>query len=544
MLLIAFIFLSLVFMIISVLLLLKQKKIKHENELLVKESEQAKNTLSEHERYLAYTSHELRTPLNAIAGASQLLAKMKLDDKQKKYVDTIQASVDSALLIVNDVLDLAKLDSNMVEVRPVNFMISELINGIYHMLSFRAEQKGIQFITTIDPNIPSVICGDAKHLNQILINLTTNAIKFTDIGKVELKVNKLSETNDTIRLQFEVIDTGKGIRKSNLSTIFNQYQQETRHTIQHSGGTGLGLAITKKLVELQHGTIDVKSKYLEGTTFTVEIEYQKTQEKLNEQSNQHANPFEKLNAIKILIVDDNMINREILRDLLNDTNNTLLLETAIDGEEAIIKMHNEAFDVILMDLQMPKKNGYEATQYIRKNMKYPLSETPIIAMTAHALENVAESCFKAGMNDYIAKPIDINLLGNKILNQIQKKWKLKENLQRFKYVDLEHLQELTKDNKDRILKYINIFLQNLPDELELLKQHAHKKDYKSIRESLHKIKGIVAYMGIKSLSRLFSSSEYTKLEQLNEEEMKSFFTEIEQTCNKAIDELKIVQQEI
>ena len=239
-----------------------------------------------------------------------------------------------------------------------------------------------------------------------------------------------------------------------------------------------------------------------------------------------------------------MINREILHDLLKDANNSLQIDLAEDGEEAIIKMQKETFDVVLMDLQMPKKNGYEATQHIRKNMKYPHSETPVIAMTAHALENVAETCFKAGMNDYIAKPIDINLLGNKILNQIQKRWRLSENLQRFKYVDLEHLQELTKDNKDRILKYINIFLQNLPDELEILKHHALTKDYKSIRESIHKIKGIVAYMGIKSLSRLFSSAEYANLEQLNDNEMKLFFAEIEQTCSKAIDELKIVQQEI
>jgi signal transduction histidine kinase/CheY-like chemotaxis protein len=543
-LLIIFISLAIIFLIAAGLFYVHNRKLKQENALLIKEAEQAKNTLLEHERYLAYTSHELRTPLNAIAGGAQLLSKLRLDDKQKKYVDTIQASVDSALLIVNDVLDLAKLDSNMVEIRSVNFMISELISGIHQMLSFRAEQKGIQFITDIDKNIPPVICGDAKHLNQILINLTTNAIKFTDIGKVELKVSIVSEDAEKIKLRFEVIDTGKGIRKSNLSTIFNQYQQETRHTIKHSGGTGLGLAITKKLVELQNGTIDVKSQYLEGTTFTVEITYEKTNEKTEQQQNANTNPFEKLGNIKILAVDDNLINREILHDLLKEANNALQIELAEDGEDAIIKMQKESFDVVLMDLQMPKKNGYEVCQYIRKNMKYPRSETPIIAMTAHALENVAESCFKAGMNDYIAKPIDINLLGNKILNQIQKKWRLNEKLQRFKYVDLEHLQELTKDNKERILKYINIFLQNLPDELEILKQHALNKDYKSIRESIHKIKGIVAYMGIKSLSRLFSSTEYAKLEQLNDNEMKLYFAEIEQTCNKAIEELKMIQQEI
>lgn len=518
------------------------KELRRRNRALKKESDTISESIQEQERYLAYTSHELRTPLNAISGGSKLLSKTPLDEKQKKYLNIIQSSVDSSLLIVNDILDLAKLDSNMVEVHTVDFMLSEVVFGINNMLAFRAEQKGLQFNSHIDPNIPPLIHGDAKHLNQILLNLATNAIKFTDLGKVELSVKLVEEKSDSVKLCYEVSDTGKGIRKSSISTIFNQYEQETRHTIKHSGGTGLGLAITKKLVELQNGTIHVESKYLEGTRFSVEIEYKKVNSKLETQKEKDQNLFQKLHGVKILAVDDNMINREILFDLLKDANPYMEIELAIDGEEAIKKASQKNYDIILMDLQMPNKNGYEATEYIRKNLRYPLCDTPIVAMTAHALENVAEDCFKAGMNDYISKPIDMDLLGNKLVKLYEKKNKINEKFNKFKTIDLEHLTELTKDNKDRILKYISIFLQNLPDEIEILKQHGEQKDFRAIRESLHKIKGIVAYMGIKSLTRLFSSTEYANLELMNEGELKKFFSEIDETCTKAIDELKEVQK--
>ena len=520
------------------------KELKRRNRSLKRDSDTITESIQEQERYLAYTSHELRTPLNAISGGSKLLSKTPLDEKQKKYLNIIQSSVDSSLLIVNDILDLAKLDSNMVEVHKVDFMLSEIVFGIKNMLEFRAEQKGLQFITTIDEKIPPLINGDAKHLNQILLNLATNAIKFTDLGKVELSVSLKEESAEEVRLRFDVNDTGKGIRKSSLPTIFNQYEQETRHTIKHTGGTGLGLAITKKLVELQNGIIEVESKYLEGTTFSVEITYKKVIGKVETQKEKDQNLFQKLNGIKILAVDDNLINREILFDLLKDANPYMDIELAQDGDEAIKKASQKNYDIILMDLQMPNKNGYEATEYIRKNLRYPLCDTPIVAMTAHALENVAEDCFKSGMNDYISKPIDMDLLGNKLVKLYEKKNKINEKLNRFKTIDLEHLKELTKDNKDRILKYISIFLQNLPDEIEILKKHGEQKDFRSIRESLHKIKGIVAYMGIKSLTRLFSSVEYANLEQMNEQDLKNFFIEIDETCTKAIEELKEVQKEL
>lgn len=519
-------------------------KSKAEKLIMQEELEKIKNSQLEQERFLAYTSHELRTPLNAIAGGSLLLSKTNLDEKQAKYTNTIQSAVDATLLIVNDILDLSKIDSNMVEVRPVDFMLTEVINGIKHILQYRAESKGIQFDVEYKDEFPPVIKGDAKHLNQILINLSTNAVKFTDIGKVTIRISKTYETDTHLTIKFEVIDTGKGIRKSNIATIFNQYEQETRHTIKHEGGTGLGLAITKKLVELQGGNISLDSKYLEGTTFTVEITYEKVNQTSLVPKEVIEENFSKMGAVKVLIVDDNAINREILHDLLLDANPSIEMVMAENGEVAISKLQQSPFDMVLLDIQMPKLNGYETSEHIRKNMKYPISETPIIAMTAHALENVAESCFKAGMNDYIAKPIDMTFLANKMNKLLEKKRKTIATLNKYKTIDLEHLKELTKDNKDRILKYIGIFLQNLPDELEVLNKHAENKDFNAIRESLHKIKGITAYMGIKKLSSLFNSPLYSKLEELDSEALKNYFQEIEESCFKAIEELKEIQKEL
>lgn len=520
----------------------QNKKLTDENTSLKQELAENKNILAEQERYLAYTSHEIRTPLNAIAGGSQLMAKTKLDEKQLKYVTAISSAVDSALLIVNDILDLSKIDSNMVEVRPVDFMVTEVLNGIRNIMQYRAEQKGIGFNIHIDEKIPAIIRGDAKHLNQVLLNLSTNAVKFTDLGSVDVYANLVSETGTEVEIEFKVVDTGKGIRKSSLPTIFNQYEQETRHTIKHAGGTGLGLAITKKLVELQKGSISVDSQYLQGTTFTVIIRYEKSSSQTKNMSPIPATDVRKLDHARILMVDDNSINREILYDLLKDINPLIEVIIAENGEVAINKMYHGGIDLVLMDIQMPRMNGYQATEFIRKNMKYPVSEVPVVAMTAHALENVAESCFRAGMNDYVSKPIDIDLLVSKMSKLLDKRKVVQEKYSRYKVIDLNHLKELTKENEERIQKYIGIFLQNVPHDLEHLRNYYQQRDYSGFRETSHKIKGNVAYMGIRNLTELFTSAEYGNLEQLSEEEFKNIFENIEKTCMAAIDELQEVKR--
>ncbi|MFI5203474.1 MAG: ATP-binding protein, partial [Flavobacteriales bacterium] len=349
----------------SIFLIIRNRKVEAANKKIKKESEDIHNTLVEQERYLAYTSHEIRTPLNAIAGGAHLISKTELDDKQKKYLTAIRSGVDSALLIVNDILDLSKIDSNMVEVHPVDFMITEVMNGVRNILQYRTDQKGIELQVHIDEKIPPVIKGDAKHLNQILLNLSTNAVKFTDLGKVEIRADFIEEKEEKVYLRFSVIDSGKGIRKSNLATIFNQYEQESRHTIKHAGGTGLGLAITKKLVEMQGGKISVDSQYLQGTTFQVELSYGKSDPQVLRKENTSAETAQKLDKTRVLLVDDNVINREILFDLLKDLNSEMEITVAENGETAVNKLYSGNFDIVLMDIQMPKMNGFEATVHIR-----------------------------------------------------------------------------------------------------------------------------------------------------------------------------------
>lgn len=541
-----FLFLSCIIAVLaiagSIFLISRNRKIESENKLLKKQNEDIQNSLVEQDRYLAYTSHEIRTPLNAIAGGAQLIAKTELDEKQKKYLTAIRSGVDSALLIVNDILDLSKIDSNMVEVHPVDFMLTEVMNGVRNILQYRAEQKGIEFHVHLDEKIPAVIKGDAKHLNQILINLSTNAIKFTDLGKVEVLAEMVEEKDDRVYLRFKVIDTGKGIRKSNLATIFNQYEQETRHTIKHAGGTGLGLAITKKLVELQGGKISVESQYLQGTTFQVDLSFGKSDPLSLKKEPVQAENVRKLDNIRVLLVDDNVINREILNDLLKDLNPAMEISMAENGETAVNKLYSGNFDMVLMDIQMPKMNGFEASTHIRKNMKYPISEIPIIAMTAHALENVAEECFRAGMNDYIAKPIEIDFLANKMIKLLDKKKGVQEKYNKYKVIDLNHLKELTRENEERMQKYIGIFLQNAPADLDTLRQCAESMDVKGFREMAHKIKGNVAYMGIRNLAEVFAASEYGKIEHLSKEELLTLNQRIASVCLQAIDELQEIKK--
>jgi CheY-like chemotaxis protein len=249
----------------------------------------------------------------------------------------------------------------------------------------------------------------------------------------------------------------------------------------------------------------------------------------------------KLDYIKVLLVDDNSINREILHDLLKDVNQNMDIAMAENGEIAINKMYHGGIDLVLMDIQMPRMNGYEATEHIRKNMKYPISEVPIVAMTAHALENVAESCFKAGMNDYVSKPIDIDLLVSKMCKLLDKRKVVQEKYSKYKVIDLNHLKELTKENEERIQKYIGIFLQNVPHDLDVLRGFYEEKNFGGFKETAHKIKGNVAYMGIKNLTELFTSAEYGNLEKLSSAEFKQIFENIEKTCLAAIDELQEVK---
>lgn len=497
-------------------------------------ADKAQETLKQREKFLAYTNHEIRTPLNAVSGSAELLASTSLTQNQEKYVKTIQASVDNVLILVNEVLDLSRIESGNIEFERKDFMLSDIMEGISYILSEKVDKKGLQFNVNCDTKIPAIIKGDSRYLRQILINLCNNAVKFTDLGSVSLNASLLDQNEKSMSIRFDIVDTGKGIRKSKIATIFNQFEQETRHTIKHKGGSGLGLAITKQLVELQGGKISVDSMYLEGTTFSVELDFYPSKSQFIAKDKIDTSLLENL---KIMVVDDNELNREILRDVLNNLNASCHVETVSGGELAVEKLSESDFDLVLLDIQMPGMDGYETSRYIRSNMRRPMNEVPIIAMTAYAMDDVAEKCFSAGMNDFITKPLDSKFLVTKIERLNTKKRAASVVDISFNHVDLGNLKRVAGGDTNRMYKYIDLFIENIPKDIEEYQKMLAIEDFSSAMKVLHKIKGNVVYMGNTEIPDIYDELENVDLD-------KSFLpklTYVVDVANNCLDEIKKIK---
>jgi len=393
-------------------------KIKTQNEELVKSKEIAEQSVKAKEQFLANMSHEVRTPMNGIIGLSKLALKTKSQDKQLGYIRGIVTSSKNLLVVINDILDISKMDANKMTFEAIEFNLSNTLSSVVELLLPKAVEKNIKITKNIAKDIPKTIIGDPTRLTQILLNLGGNAIKFTKKGQVNFKIEKLEESHSKVKIQFQIEDTGIGIAADKLDSIFKSFEQASTNTTREYGGTGLGLAISKKLIELQKGHISVKSTLEVGTTFTFYITYlkhhteddKKTIAKIdqNELSIENAN---------ILLVEDNPINQLVAKETLDAFKaNTTIAENGIKAIELFAK---NDFDIILMDIQMPEMDGYEASQKIRKTFEQPKKDIPIIAMTAHAIEGEKERCIKAGMDDIITKPFDEKQLQQKIQQLIK-----------------------------------------------------------------------------------------------------------------------------
>ena len=377
-------------------------KLSSESESKVKASAAVK------ENFLANMSHEIRTPLNAVLGFTNILQKTKLESEQKEYVDIIQASGDNLLSIVNDILDLSKIEAGMLRIEEAPFRISDIISTVETMLKPRAEEKNLKLIVDQDIDVPEIVSGDAVRLTQILVNLVSNSIKFTDEGGVYLRVTTLKNQNNVAKIEFLIKDTGIGIPEEKQLTIFDRFEQAEAETTRRFGGTGLGLSIVKNLVELQKGTITLFSKSGNGSSFTVELSYKICNEERSlkrELKRQTNNSDKKESEIRILIAEDNAMNQRLIKHLMQCRGYNF--DLVFNGIQAIESLKKQTYDLVMMDIQMPGMDGYTATGYIRDELKLQI---PIIAMTAHAMNGEKDKCIKAGMNDYLSKPIDEEIL--------------------------------------------------------------------------------------------------------------------------------------
>ena len=381
-------------------------------------TEKAEESTKLKEAFLANMSHEIRTPMNAIIGFSDILSKRKLGEQEKEYVKIIKSAGQNLLTIINDILDISKIEAGMMTFEENNFSVKEIFKSLNKMLMEKAKEKNLELLFNCDESVPDALLGDQTRLTQIIINLTGNAIKFTQIGKVQVNVKVLKSEKENVLLEFSIEDTGIGISQDKLKNIFERFQQAESHTTRKYGGTGLGLSIAKQLVELQGGTLSVKSELQAGSVFSFCIAYKRSSQiKIVPEVAEKKYNMEDLSKLKILLVEDNQLNVKLIASLFSENN--LQLQKAEDGKVCIKKLKENngetllttCFDIILMDMEMPGMNGYEATTIIRKELK---NNIPIIAMTANAMAGEREKCLGFGMNDYISKPINANLLFEKI----------------------------------------------------------------------------------------------------------------------------------
>ena len=378
-------------------------------------TEVAEEALKFKQQFLSNMSHEIRTPMNSIVGFTNVILKTELNGKQKEYIDAIKKSGESLIILINDILDLAKVDAGKMIFSQKPFSLEECILDIFSLLGPKCLEKDVIFTKTYDASIPKTLLGDAVRLRQIILNLISNAIKFTPQGKINMSIQVINEDAEEIVLEFVVVDTGIGIPENKLGHIFNNFEQASEEISKDYGGTGLGLSIVKQLVELQGGSLFVKSKMGEGSTFGFQMNFFKTNETMPEEPTLILKKGSETQKIKVLVAEDIALNQMLIKIILTDFG--FECEIADNGKIVLEKLKKSDFDIILMDLQMPEMNGFEATDYIRNTLHLQI---PIIALTADVTSIDIQKSIKIGMNDYISKPIDEELLYSKIISQVNK----------------------------------------------------------------------------------------------------------------------------
>jgi len=372
------------------------------------------------ELFLANMSHEIRTPMNGIQGMTDLLLDTSLTDQQKEFARIIKRSVNNLLVIINDILDFSKIKAGKLTIEKIDFRLKDVLDNVKGIFDHRVKKKGLLLQVTTDPTIPDTLRGDPYRLNQVLINLIGNAVKFTEKGSVSVRVELAEKTADTVSLQFSVADTGIGIPESSLPYIFEHFSQGGVDISRRYGGTGLGLAISHRLLQLQGGNISVKSSEGTGSVFSFGLSYEydikeEVVAPVAAGSAVLADYSQCLAGKRFLVAEDNEVNQQLVEHVLRRGGGEVQL--AGDGELAIRYLRQGGkYDLIIMDLQMPVMDGYAATQYIRNELRLSI---PIIAMTATALIGEQLRCFEVGMNDYMTKPFEFIELYKRIISLLE-----------------------------------------------------------------------------------------------------------------------------
>lgn len=502
----------------------------------------AEDAVKAKQQFLSNMSHEIRTPMNAIVGFTKVVLKTNLTAKQKEYLMAIKISGDALIVLINDILDLAKVDAGKMTFEQLPFKMSSSISAMLHLFEAKIQEKNLRLIKEYDENIPDVLVGDSVRLHQIILNLVSNAVKFTSEGNITVSVTLEDEDTEGVMIKFSIKDTGIGISENKIEKIFENFQQASSGTSRLYGGTGLGLAIVKQLVESQNGKIEVLSTINEGSAFTFTLRFQKTKETAEteleyiELDAQHKN-------IKVLVVEDIALNQLLMKTVLDDFG--FERDIAENGKIAIEKLEKKSYDIILMDLQMPEMNGFEATDYIRNVMH---SKIPIIALTADVTTTDLAKCKAVGMDDYIAKPVDEKLLYAKIIGHVKKRTASTNNTHDMKTnaetlikrcIDLDYLTHRTKANPALMMEMISLYLEQTPPLILAMKQSLLVNDWPSLHAAVHKMIPSFSIMGINSDFENMAKKvqDFASTQQLNDD-VSEMVSQLENICNQACRELQ------
>lgn len=510
-----------------------QKKMKADLEEALSKAEIASHAK---ELFLANMSHEIRTPLNVITGMIRELGKENLTDKQRSYVRYSENAADHLLAIINNILDISKIEAGEYELLYKEFSVSAMVANVKSILFSRIKDKNLDFILEISEDIKPALIGDVSRMRQILINLINNAIKFTEKGFIKLKVSVQDETETSQHLLFEVQDSGVGIDKNFISRLFDKFSQEMNENNRKFEGTGLGMSITRELIRLMGGKIEVESEKGVGTRifFSIEMEIGDESKLISNKPHKYA---DSLVGTKVLLVEDNEMNRFIAVQSLKYVG--CKVTEAVNGKNAVEKARTGKYDIILMDIQMPEMDGVEATKTIRNQLK---NTTPIIALTANAFKHDIDNYISVGMNNYLIKPY----LETDLFNMIEK-YTVNEQLQRNNDVktskteilySTSYLSEVGKGSTDFVTQMLKLFVELAEQTVSLITESLKSGNSAKIKQLAHKIKPSVDNMMVETLKNDIRKLESFEVNEINFIEFEELSLYVRDALLKVIDQIK------